>query len=173
MTETDLSSLVALATAQVWLYQIDSKEAIRSVGFETVFYFFLAVIVEGLGVFCSLFEIRFYEVPLFCLAMFFIFGRPVQGFPAFVRPSPAVPHFYLFTGLWFGLMWMAVGPRAEGPLHFAHGYYRCLLAAALLPVFSALRERLSLLEAPLPFRGLPIFMVASGIFLMGLLSFVR
>ena len=173
MTEADLSSLVALATAQVWLYRVDSKEAIRSIGFHTLFYFFLAVMVEGLGVFCSLFEVNFYEVPLFCLAMFFTFGRPVRGFPAFVRTAPATPHFYLFTSLWFGLMWMTDGPAAASPLHFAHGYYRCLFAAALLPVFSALRERLSLLEAPPPFRGLPIFMVASGIFLLGLLSFVH
>lgn len=173
MTETILSSLVALATAQAWLYRVDSKEAIRSIGFHTLFYFFLSVAVEGLSVFCSLFAIQFYELPLFCLAMFFIFGRPVQGFPAFANSVPAVPHFYLFTSLWFGLMWMANGPETANPLHFAHGYYACLLAAVFLPVFSALRERLTLLETPPPFRGLPIFMIASGIFLIGLLSFVR
>ena len=180
--ENMCSELVGLATAQVWLYRMNSKSALRSVGVHTLFYFFLLAFVQGLQIFCSLFAVEFYMIPLLSITLFFVFGGRIatgggsafspKGFPVFQRASAWVPDFYLFTGLWVSLMWNAQAVPT-GPADFAKGYFWSFFAAGLLPIFSEMKERLALLNAPAGFQGLPLFMIAAGIFLLGLLSFVR
>jgi len=167
------SSLVALGTLQAWLYRIDSKTALRATGFHALLYFSLLMFVQGLKIFCALFEIQFYEIPLLALILFLVFApRPLDNFLVFGPTSGWTPNFYLLTGFAIGFLWQTREVGGD-PLRFAEGYGWSFFAAALLPIFSAIKERLALLDTPAPFRGLPVFVTATGIFLLGLLSFIH
>ena len=92
----------------------------------------------------------------------------------FMKPVPPrtgtakMPDFYLLTTLWVGLAWFSYPVR-----DFRAGFLWSFLGAGLLPILSAIKERLDLSDQPEWFAGLPAFLTAAGLFLLGFSALVR
>lgn len=172
----NLTELVALVVGQILLYRISSRQALRTFWFLALFYLFLFSVVQGLQVFSRSFSIVFYEIPLLGLALFFVFGNGVNGFPQFPKISAKLPDFYLLSGLWVSLIWFGEFSRVEESASLStsltSGFLQSLFAAALFPVLAGIKERLALLNQPNEFRGLPVFLISAGILLLGFVFFL-
>ena len=175
-----LFELVGLASAQVIFYRIHPKQAVKTFWLLTFFYFFLFSFTEGLRIFCNRFLISFYELPLLALALFLVFGRGIRGFPRFQSAFREAPDFYLFSGLWVSLIWLGGFPPAgqvQTPANITHallnGFFQSFFAAFSLPILAGIKERIALLNPPEEFRGLPIFLMVTGIVLLGLIFFTH
>ena len=161
-----------LASAQVLLYRISVKPAFKNFVFLWVFYFSIFTFAEGLNVFCRLFSISFYEIPLFVLAILILFGRKLKGLPKFQKSFRSAPDFYLLSGLWIGLA--SIDIPAQGRLYqFLFGFFYSYVAAFLLPIMAALKEKLALTNPPEEFSGLPIFLVTAGLVSLALFPFLK
>ena len=159
-------SVVGLALAQVLLYRIDSRQALRAFGFLGIFYFFLFALVQELKIFCTLFSISFYDLPLLSITLLFVFGREIRRFPRFARAVNSAPQFYLLTSLFMSLIWFKFLPSADS---FVRVFLWSFFAALLIPLLSGIKERLLLSNAPDAFRGLPLFLLAAGLLLLGMI----
>ena len=169
-----LVELVGFVSAQAILYQVDSKEALKTFWFLGFFYFFLFSFVQGLHIFCGLFFISFYEVPLLALALFLVFGRGMNGFPSFQKAFRELPDFYLVSGLWISLAWRTFFPHPPlDAVSLLEGFFLSLWAALMLPVLAGIKERLALYKAPEVFRGLPLLLITAGVLLLGVVFFSK
>ena len=175
-----LFELVGLASAQVIFYRVNPKQAVKTFWLLAFFYFFLFSFTEGLRIFCNRFLISFYELPLLVLVLFLVFGRGVRGFPRFQIAFREAPDFYLFSGLWVSLIWLGEFPPAgqvQAQANITHallnGFFQSFFAASLFPILAGIKERMVLLNPPEEFRGLPLFLMATGIVLLGLVFFIH
>ena len=174
-----LAELVGLVSAQAVCYRISSKQALKTFWFLGLFYFFLFSFVQGLKVFCDLLSISFYKLPLLSIVLFLIFGRGVNGFPSFQKAFRETPDFYLFSSLWISLIWMGSFSSACMPepvsasISLLHGFFWSFFTALLFPVLAGMKEKLALINPPDEFCGLPVFLIATGLLLLGLVFFIR
>ena len=178
-----LTAFFGLAVAQIALYQIPSKQALHGFWFLGFFYFFLFAFAQGVALFSRLFSLPFYEFPLFFLAVFVLFRRTGKPFPQFGKQVRLAPDFYLFSAIWMGVIWLSfiltvVGAVHEPPLHgrwqeiYVQSFFWSFFPALVLPVLAGIRDRLALLDPPKAFEGLPVFLIASAIFLLAILFFL-
>ncbi len=173
-----LAELAGLVSAQVIFYQTSSKQALKTFWLLGLFYFFLFSFVQGLLIFCNLLFIPFYEIPLLSLALFFVFGRGVNGFPSFQKAFREVPNFYLFSSLWISLIWIGFSrghnlQSEQAITSLLHGFVWSFVAAFMFPVLIGIKDKLALMNPPNVFRGLPVFLIATGILLLGLVFFIH
>ncbi len=177
MTNWYLAELIGLVSAQAVFYQVSSKQALKTFWLLGLFYFFLFSFVQGLQIFCNLFFISFYEVPLLSLALFFVFGRGVIGFPSFQKAFREVPDFYLFSSLWISLIWIGFFSGQDREPEQAiqsllNGFVWSFVTALMFPILVGIKEKFVLMNPPNEFRGLPIFLIATGILLLSLVFFI-
>lgn len=176
--DSRLQELVGLALAQAVFYRMSSKQALKTFWLLGFFYFFLFSFVQGLKIFCDLLSVSFYKLPLLSIVLFFVFGRGINGFPNFQKAFREAPDFYLFSSLWVSLVWMAFSSSVYSPetvsarVSLLHGFFWSFFAAFLFPVLTGIKEKLDLTNSPGAFRGLPIFLIATGILLLGLVFFI-
>lgn len=164
------SAIVGLASAQVILYRLDSKRALKTFGFLGFFYFFLFAFVEGLKIFCALFSISFYDLALLSITLFLVFGREVKGFPAFEPRFKRAPGFYLFTSLFMSLIWFSFPEPA--PDLFIRAFTWSFFAALLIPMSAGMKDRLQLLKPRDELHSLTLFLLAAGILLLALTPWI-
>ncbi len=169
LVDWHFSALVGLASAQVLIYQINSKQALRAYLFFGFLYFFLFSFAWGLGIFCDLFSITFYKIPLLSLVLFLVFGRKASGFPRFQKAFQEAPDFYLLSSLWISLIWVAFFQGSS----LLSGFFWSFFAALLLSVLAGIKERLALINPPNAFQGFPLFLAAAGFLLLGLHFFIN
>ncbi len=178
-----LAAFFGLAVSQAALYRIPTKQALQNFWFLGFFYFFLFAFAQGIVIFSRLFSLSFCEFPLFFLAVFILFRRTGKPFPQFGQQVRPAPDFYLFSAIWMGVIWLSfiltvVGAVHEPPLHgrwqeiYVQSFFWSFFPALVLPVLVGVKERLALLNPPKAFEGLPVFLIASAIFLLAIIFFL-
>ena len=170
--ENMVSCLVAFSAVQGFVYEVERARFLRSFIFLVAFYLFLFSFVQGLVLFCRFFSIPFCELPLLAVSLSLVLARELKGVPRFKRTVPELPKFYLFSGLWLGVLWLSF-LTDEGAISFTKGAFQIVdglawssFAAILFFIFAQMKERFRLARTPAVLRGLPIYMIAAGILLM-------
>lgn len=164
-----LVGLVSLAVAQVLLYQVHPKKALKSAFFLGAFYLLLFSFAHGLRLFCATFSISFYELPLLALSLWLVFGKTLKGVPRFEKMFFEVPNFYFFSGFWISLMW--IGMFRDHNIVEGAGW--SFFAVVALPILAGLRQRLRLSSPLRSFEGLPLFLISTGFFLLALVFLLK
>ena len=167
-----LTAFYVLSVIQVAFYRVSSKQALRTFGFLGFFYFFLFALTRGLIVFCLLFSMPFCEAPLFFLTVLILFQKPIHLFPQFESQKHDPLGFYLFSAIWTGTVWLAflfygnAGISLASEELYLRAFLWSVFPASVFPVLSGIRERLGVFDSPQFFEGLPIYLIASGIFFL-------
>ena len=167
--DSRLATVVALASAQVLLYRIDSRQALKTVGFLWLLYLFLFLSAQGVRLFCTFFSLSFYEIPLLSLILFFAFGDGLKRFPRFRKAFLHVPNFYFLSSLWICLAWLGLFSAQDLWSGFSWSFF----AALMLPTLTGIKEQLALLNPLRAFTGLPLFLMTVGFVFLGFLFFLK
>ncbi len=170
MLSQKLLSYLVLVCAQVVLYQVSMKQALRNYWFLGLFYFLVFSCVQGLVIFCAYLSISFFVLPVLCLLAAFLLKNRLKGAPQFQKRILTLPNFYLFSGLWISLVWtgeLMNQTVLTAPYNFMEAFIWCLFSALLFPVLAGIKERLDLMDTPAGFSITGIFFVAAGFLLLG------
>lgn len=163
-----MTAFFALATVQMLLYRIKPREALKRFWILGGLYLGLFLVVKGLHMLGGRLGQSPYELPLLLILLWLAARGAAARLPGFRGRSGGAPDFYLTTILWAGLGWFAHPVR-----DMVAGLLWSFCGAGLLPVLSAMKERLELADQPEWFAGLPAFLTAAGLLLLGFSGLVR
>ncbi|GEM_PF-3623652 len=172
--ENTFLSFTSLVLAQIIFYEISSKQALRSCWFLSLFYLLVFTCVQGLVIFCRLFSIAFFVLPILSVMCSFFLGRGLKRIPQFQKKYFALPNFYFFSSLWLSLIWSGyLSDQAvlNAKYNLIEGFVWSWFLAVLFPILAGIKERLELTDLPSGFSSTGLLMVAAGFILLALSFF--
>ena len=167
-------SYTSLVCAQVIFYDVSMRQALKSYWFLGFFYFLIFSCVQGLILFCDLFSVSFFVIPLACLLNSFFLKNGLRRVPQFNKRYFTLPNFYLLSSLWLSLVWAGYllnQTVLTAKYNLIEAFIWSWFSAILFPILAGIKERIGLMEVPPGFSATGIFFVAVGIVVLALSFF--